>query len=116
MRSTIRAADQARALRKALTPPEALLWTRLRGHGQPRPKFRRQHPIGPYVLDFYCALAKLAIEVDGQSHGAGDRPQRDLRRDAYLARLGIRVIRYPASEVMADPNGIANAIFDAARG
>ena len=64
-------------------------------------------------LDFCCAKAKLAIEVDGQSHGMGDRPARDERRGAYLAREGVRVMRYQASEVMADPNGVANGIFEA---
>ncbi len=110
---TVRA--RAKTLRRDLSLPEVLLWARLR-HRQPgQPIFRRQHPFGPYVLDFYCPAAKLAIEVDGQSHGMGDRPQRDLRRDAYLADLGVRTVRYQASEVLADPNGVAAGIVDAAR-
>jgi very-short-patch-repair endonuclease len=97
-----------------MTPPEVLLWMRLRGRGPGRPVFRRQHPFGPYILDFYCAQARLVIEVDGQGHGMGDRPEHDARRDAFLAQEGLRVIRYLASEVMADPNGIAQSIFEAA--
>jgi very-short-patch-repair endonuclease len=62
------------------------------------PTFRRQHPIGPYVLDFYCAKARLAIEIDGMSHDAGDRPERDLRRDAWLKAHGVKVMRIPAGE------------------
>ena len=59
--------------------------------------------------------ARLAIEIDGQAHAMGDRPVRDELREVYLARAGIQVMRYPASEVMRDPNGVADAIFDAAR-
>jgi very-short-patch-repair endonuclease len=98
-------------MRGALTPPELALWVRLRVRA---PRFRRQHPFGPYILDFYCAKAKLAVEVDGQSHDMGERPGRDVRRDAYLAGEGVRVMRYRATEVIADPNGVAQAIFEAA--
>ncbi len=63
------------------------------------PIFRRQHPVGPYVLDFYCAKARLAVEIDGLSHELGDRPERDARRDAWLNAEGIRVMRIPAVEV-----------------
>ncbi len=101
-------------LRTTMTPPEVLLWTRLRGRGPGRPAFRRQRPFGPYILDFYCAQARLVVEVDGQSHGMGQAPAHDERRDAYLAAEGLRVMRYLASEVMADPNGVAQSIMEAA--
>ena len=61
--------------------------------------FRRQHPIGRYVPDFYCAKARLAIELDGASHDLGNRPQRDSRRDAWLGERGIRVLRIPVTEL-----------------
>ncbi len=64
------------------------------------PIFRRQHPIGPYVLDFYCAKARLAIEIDGMSHDLADRPQRDIRRDAWLEAEGVTVMRIAAGDVM----------------
>jgi len=80
------------------------------------PTFRRQHPFPPYILDFYCISANLAVEIDGQSHGMGDRPGHDVRRENYLVERGVRVMRYPAELVMRDPNGVAQAIFDAARG
>ncbi len=107
--------NRAKALRRALTRPEFLLWECLRLRQPGQPIFRRQHPVGPYILDFFCFRAHLAVEIDGQGHGMGDRPARDMARDAYLAREGIRTVRYPASEVMADPDGIANGIMDAAR-
>jgi very-short-patch-repair endonuclease len=114
MRSKPKTHAFAKSLRTGMTPPEMALWMRLKHRAPGLPVFRRQHPFGPYVLDFYCAKARLAVEVDGQSHGMGDQPARDIRRDAYLAREGIRVMRYLASEVMADPNGVANGIFEAA--
>ena len=83
----------ARKLRRNLSAPEAMLWSRLRARAPGRPSFRRQHPIGPYVLDFYCAKARLAVEIDGMSHDVEDRPQRDQRRDAWLAAHGVTVMR-----------------------
>jgi very-short-patch-repair endonuclease len=92
---------RARHLRKEMSLPEVLLWQALRQ----RPaglKFRPQHPAGPYVLDFYCASARLAIEVDGEAHNRGDRPARDDTRDRWLAREGVRVIRIPAGLILKD--------------
>jgi len=99
-----------------MTPPEALLWVRLRVRAPGTPTFRRQHPVGPYIVDFFCSSAKLAIEIDGQSHGMGDRPEHDVRRERYLSEQGITVMRYPAELIMRDPNGVAQAIFEAAAG
>ena len=74
VRAPTRTVRTARRLRRALSAPEARLWSRLRERAPGRPVFRRQHPIGPYVLDFYCAKARLAVEIDGASHDMGDRP------------------------------------------
>ena len=109
MTATNRAYKSARRFRRQLTPPELLLWARLKS-GPVR--IRRQHPIGPYVLDFYFAERKLAIEVDGQVHGHGDRPGRDGKRDAWLNKNGIDVLRIAAREVLADPDSVAGAIID----
>ncbi|THD46021.1 MAG: endonuclease domain-containing protein [Bradyrhizobium sp.] len=100
MRAPKATVENARRLRRALSPPEARLWSRLKTRSEGAPVFRRQHPIGPYVLDFYCAKARLAVEVDGIGHDMGDGPQRDLRRDAWLRDQGIAVIRIPAKDVM----------------
>ena len=92
---------KARALRRAMTQPEARLWQILRT----RPaglKFRHQHPVGRYSLDFYCPAAKLAIEVDGDAHEMGDRPERDAARDAWLEARGLRTLRIPARELYGD--------------
>jgi len=91
----------ARHLRRSLSAPEAMLWSRLRNRTAGTPAFRRQHPVGPYVVDFYCAKAQLAVEIDGSAHGLGDRPQRDQRRDAYLEASGMTVVRISAKDVIA---------------
>jgi 3-isopropylmalate/(R)-2-methylmalate dehydratase small subunit len=86
---------RAKALRRAMTPPELRLWATLRS----RPaglKFRKQHPAGPYTLDFYCPAAKLCVEVDGLAHSMGDNPHRDAKRDQLLAAHGIKTLRIPA--------------------
>lgn len=100
----------ARKLRRELTPPEARIWARLRVRDTGI-SFRRQYPIGPYVLDFYCAKARLAIEVDGLIHTTEDHPQRDERPDAWLLEHGITTYRIAASEIMADPDEVALGIW-----
>jgi very-short-patch-repair endonuclease len=73
MRARIETIANARRLRRKLSLPEVLLWSRLRARTPEMPVFRRQHPIGAYVLDIYCAKARLAIEIDGMSHDAAGR-------------------------------------------
>jgi very-short-patch-repair endonuclease len=92
---------RARKLRRKMSLPEVLLWKELRS----RPgglKFRRQHPAGPYVVDFFCADARLAIEVDGEAHSMGTHPQRDRQRDAWFQRNDIETLRISAKDVLAD--------------
>jgi very-short-patch-repair endonuclease len=100
---------KARTLRANMSLPEVLLWQQLRQ--QTDVKFRRQHPLGRYVLDFYCAKAKLCIEVDGIGHEMGDRPQRDEMRDKWLASQGIMVTRIPAREVLMSPDKVAENLL-----
>ncbi|MGG8896335.1 endonuclease domain-containing protein, partial [Escherichia coli] len=80
----------ARKLRRDLSLPEALLWQRLRGR-QAGLKFRRQHPVGPYVVDFYCPAVKTVIEIDGQAHDRADRPDRDAARESFIAENGLHM-------------------------
>jgi len=90
--------------------PEVLLWQRLRGTPQGL-RFRKQHPIGAYRADFYCAAAKLVIEVDGIAHDMGDRPARDEARIRYLQERGYEVLRIPAADVLKDPDAVASSII-----
>jgi very-short-patch-repair endonuclease len=92
-----------------MTPPEIGLWLALRQNDAGL-RFRRQHAAGAYVLDFYCAPAMLAVEVDGEAHARGDRPARDAVRDRWLAAQGVRVLRYPASEVLSNLEGVVREI------
>ena len=77
----------------------------------PRPAFSQAASAGDYVLDFFCARANLAIEIDGIAHDMGDRPQRDIARDAWLQDHRIDTLRWPASEVLRDPVAAAEAII-----
>jgi very-short-patch-repair endonuclease len=83
----------------------------MRGHG---PRFRRQHPIGPYVADFYCSEARLVIEVDGADHSEDRQIVHDQRRDAYMRGLGYEVLRIPANEIMRDADEAADGVVLAA--
>ena len=88
---------KARAMRKAMSPPEARLWLALRRLRAQGFHFRRQHPLQGYYLDFACLSRGLVVEVDGGSHeGRGDW---DATRDAALARAGLNTLRIPASDV-----------------
>ncbi len=100
----------ARQQRRAMSPPEIRLWAILR-RSPAGVKYRRQHPIGPYVADFYCPAAKLVIEVDGHIHDSAAAAARDEKRDEYLRKLGLRVIRVPASDVLANPAAVAEALL-----
>ena len=109
MRATGRAMKIARQQRRAMSPPEVRLWALLR-RSPCRMKFRRQHPIGPYVADFYCPAAKLVIEVDGLVHDFAGPADHDERRNAYMRELGLEVVRIPASDVFRDASGVANSL------
>src|SRR5260221_11724164 len=111
MRGSSRTRRRAQDLRKEMSPPEAPLRVRLRARQEGAPSFRRQHPIGPYIADFYCAAARLVIEVDGALHGEDDRRLHDERRDVYMRGLGYRIIRVSGAEVMADPDEIAQGLY-----
>ena len=105
---------RARELRRSPTLPEGLLWQALRKRPQGL-KFRRQHPLGPYVVDFYCPAVRMVVEVDGESHNLGDRPSQDARRDGWLREQGLRVIRFNAGDVMKDLESALTAILLEAR-
>lgn len=94
-----RTINRAKDLRRTMSLPEVMLWMRLRGGDR---HFRRQRPVGPYILDFYCAEARLAVEVDGATHDLETQAAHDRRRDAWLAENGIRVLRLPARLILTD--------------
>ena len=97
----------ARRLRREMTEPEVRLWARLRRAADGAPRWRRQHPLGPYVLDLYCPAARLCVEVAGWARNMGDQPARDARRDAWLLAQGVVTLRVPAVDVLADADEAA---------
>jgi very-short-patch-repair endonuclease len=102
----------ARKERQSGNLPEVLIWRELRK----RPggyKFRRQHPLSEVVLDFACLETRLAVEIDGEAHNRSDRPERDVRRDAYLAARGFAVLRLPAQYVLENLEGAIATIVAA---
>ncbi|WP_293992401.1 DUF559 domain-containing protein [Sphingomonas sp.] len=100
---------EARRARREMSLPEVLLWQRLKGSPQ-GVAFRKQHPIGGYRADFYCASAELVIEVDGMAHDMGNRPERDAERTAWLEAQGYRVLRIPAADLLRDADAAAQSI------
>ena len=96
-----------------MTPPEVRLWVRFRRVADI--KVRRQHPLGPFILDFFVEEAALCIEVDGDVAHDFSRAERDERRTAWLESEGVEVIRIPAVDVMRDPDGSAEWLIDLAR-
>ncbi|MEO6717968.1 MAG: DUF559 domain-containing protein [Novosphingobium sp.] len=101
--------SKARELRREMTLPQVLLWNLLR-RSPDGVHFRRQHQVGNYFLDFYCARVGLCIEIDGISHDLGNRPERDVARDATLAATGIETMRIPASEILKSPEDVAEGL------
>jgi len=102
--------ERRKQLRREMTPPERKLWQALRGE-RLGVKFRRQHPIGPYIADFYSREARLVVEVDGvAAHSGEEAVAYDQTRDAYLQSLGLRVLRIPASEVERNLQGVFEAV------
>ena len=100
---------KARDLRDKLSLPEVLLWRLLKGSPD-GVHFRSQHPVGSYLLDFYCAKTKVAFEIDGIAHDMGDRPEQDEQRDVWLREQGIEVVRIPATEVLHSPEAVAEML------
>jgi very-short-patch-repair endonuclease len=102
--------DLRRQNRKNLTPAEAELWKHLQGSKLDGRKFRRQHSIGNYILDFYCPQEKLGIELDGKVHFTDNAFEADTVRTEYLNSLNIRIIRFENKEVFEQLEGVLEEI------
>jgi very-short-patch-repair endonuclease len=105
--------DRAIDLRSQATQLEKLLWSILRDRQLDGLKFRRQHPIEPYIVDFYCAEAQLVIELDGESHNG--RESYDAERSKLSAKLGLNVMRITNDEVLTNLDGVAEGISSVVR-
>ena len=101
---------RARSLRANSTDAERLIWAALRDHRLNGAGFRRQTPIGPYIVDFVCHAANLVIELDGGQHFEEGHEKRDAQRDAFLADRGFRVLRFSNHDVMMNRAGVLETI------
>ena len=100
------ARTRRRALRGRQTDAERLLWRLLRTRQFQGMKFRRQHPVGPYIVDFYCADRRLAVELDGGQHFTVEGLAYDRRRAEYLASRGVSVVRFTNCELFENADGV----------
>jgi ATP-dependent helicase HrpA len=103
----------ARELRKNTTDAEQLLWNLLRDRQVFDSKFRRQHPLGSYILDFYCHEAKLAVELDGGQHGEDAQLKHDEKRSAWLKEQGVTVLRFWNNDALTNTEGVLQRIYEA---
>ena len=102
----------ARQMRKVPTSAEQHLWRIVRNRRLAAFKFRRQHPLGPYILDCYCPAARLVVELDGDSHATDEGRQQDAERTAYLARRGLKVLRFWNIDLTENEDGVVTRIPD----
>ncbi|TWU55200.1 endonuclease domain-containing protein [Rubripirellula reticaptiva] len=107
-RQTPKQTQRAKSLRATQTEAEGLLWSVLRGKQLCEMKFRRQHPIEPFFVDFACVAERLVVELDGEYHDSVQ--QKDLRRQEYLVGRGWTVIRFTNEEVLRDVDSVLIAI------
>ena len=93
-----------------MTHPEQILWSRLRAHGLDGHKFRRQHVLGSYIVDFVCLKARLVIEIDGDTHDPASRQVLDSTRTGYLQKLGFRVLRFENYQMVEELQEVIETI------
>ncbi len=103
--------ENARKLRRSQTDAEQLLWGLLRNRSFLGKKFRRQHPVGRYILDFYCHEENLAVEIDGSQHKMKDQREYDDKRTSFLKEKGIHVIRFWSNEVLRETESVLEALY-----
>jgi very-short-patch-repair endonuclease len=108
--------ERAKELRRKLTLPEVILWRALRGRKLDGARFRRQHPIGPFILDFYCDEARLTIEVDGSGHQHPDQARYDQQRTEWLEARRVAVLRVYARDVLENLEGVLFVVRQRLRG
>src|SRR5476651_1587517 len=97
---------RAQLRRKQAGDAEKVLWRHLRNRRFSKYKFRRQHPVEPYILDFYCASCRLAIELDGGGHNEPGKKRRDAERTEFLNKQGIEVVRFWNHMVLREIDGV----------
>ncbi len=107
--------EYARLRRQMSDEWERLMWQLLRNRQRCNQKFRREHPLGIYTADFYCAAAKLVVEVDGASHRSPEAQQYDAARDQWMRQQGIRVLRFTCQQIDNELQSVIDEIDNALR-
>ncbi|MCL5275111.1 MAG: endonuclease domain-containing protein [Chloroflexi bacterium] len=102
--------QRARELRREMTPPEKRLWSHLRREQLSGLHIRRQHPLGPFIADFYHAASRTVIEIDGDVHAMPEQAEHDRQRTAWLAARGYRVVRFTNDDVLKRLEGVLEAL------
>ncbi|MFT3683811.1 MAG: DUF559 domain-containing protein [Phycisphaerales bacterium] len=113
VQATDTAGGRARFLRDTMSPPELALWFRIKQSRRLDYPFRKQHPLGPYIADFYCHAAAIVVEIDGDHHA--HQRGHDAARDAWMAANGIMVLRFTAREMVTNGDGVASTCMRIAR-
>lgn len=103
---------RAKTLRNKMTKAEQLVWERLKGNQLQGFKFRRQHPIQKFIVDFYCHKLKLVIEIDGKYHETEEQKQYDLKRSEILKFHELRILRFTNDEIFTDIDSVIIKIKD----
>ena len=104
--------ERARHMRQHPTVAEAILWQRLRHKRVGGFRFRRQHPIGRFIVDFYCAEKKLVVEVDGETHSQLGSEEYDSQRQLFLQHMGLKVLRFANEQVIGETDAVVEAIAE----
>ena len=102
----------ARNLRENMTDAERLIWMKIRRKGLKNSQFYRQKIIGNYIVDFYCPKANLVIEIDGGQHYMDEGKKKDEKRDSYIQRLGLKVLRFSDRDVLKNINSVSEEVFN----
>ena len=104
--------EAARILRRNMTLPELILWKRLKNRKLFKTRFRRQHPIDIFIVDFYCHEYKLVIEIDGEIHYRNEVKEYDLGRSAEIKKFGINIIRFKNEEIISNIDDVIIRILN----
>jgi very-short-patch-repair endonuclease len=104
--------DRSQQLRNERTPAERFLWLKIRGRRLNGFWFYRQKPVGVYIADFYCPKAKLVIEVDGGQHSANEVKEYDKARSEYMKSIGLSILRFTNTEVLANIKSVLETIYN----
>ncbi|MGI9371159.1 MAG: endonuclease domain-containing protein [Hyphomicrobiales bacterium] len=103
--------ERAKSLRKNMTPPERKIWLQLKALKSRGYKFRRQAPIGPYIVDFVCFAKNLVVEIDGDTHFLGNEPKKDKQRTIFLEQEGFSLLRFTNLDVANNPEGVLQNVL-----